>query len=524
MAFENLKSTGIKYLLGKLKDYFLQIKDAVKTVNQTEPDENGDISITTVQNAENLVSDSTQVNIGTFTKRTSGGTASIESEGSAWLMNIKGNSIHEGFVPEVLTHQEPERLTVTIDRSIFTSYVTQSTTLTFNYTTEWSANLATYGITVTGTPESGDTITVTYVKEERGIIYQSAPTDFISTRWNLYSYDSDYFPVVKYSDDYGFRIEGTYTALQFSATGTGGWTALTINDGNFTIPSDGYLKVTGGNSSDTAVYMTWSDWTEEANGGTFNAHDETTIDLSSLFEGDAPLPYGLCKVGSVFDEVNFNLGTATRRVDRMEYSEENRQDAEESGREYEYDTDYIYIALAEPVTSTISIDGSFTADDHGMEIFSNTTAPVTASILYGNNLKNKLERDVVTKSQDIINGFTSTATDKALSAAAGKTLNDQIVTNDATTSVHGLMPATDKANINRMANGNSYVTGNADNYKDTGFYTVASAPTNIPEGYGVLLVFKTGDFVEQVYFRPSKMYARRFSSGSWSSWASVSLS
>ena len=48
-------------------------------------------------------------------------------------------------------------------------------------------------------------------------------------------------------------------------------------------------------------------------------------------------------------------------------------------------------------------------------------------MIYGNNLKNKLERDVVTKSADIVNGFTSTATDKALSAAAGKDLNDHIV-------------------------------------------------------------------------------------------------
>ena len=33
---------------------------------------------------------------------------------------------------------------------------------------------------------------------------------------------------------------------------------------------------------------------------------------------------------------------------------------------------------------------------------------------------------MLTKSADVVNGFTSTATDKALSAAAGKTLFDQI--------------------------------------------------------------------------------------------------
>ena len=47
-------------------------------------------------------------------------------------------------------------------------------------------------------------------------------------------------------------------------------------------------------------------------------------------------------------------------------------------------------------------------------------------MIYGNSLKNKLEVDVVTKSQDIVDALNSTATDKALSAKQGKTLSDQI--------------------------------------------------------------------------------------------------
>ena len=64
MAFENLKSSGIKYVLEKLKDVFVQIRDAVRSVNGEEPDENGNITITSVPFAQNLESESTHINDG----------------------------------------------------------------------------------------------------------------------------------------------------------------------------------------------------------------------------------------------------------------------------------------------------------------------------------------------------------------------------------------------------------------------------------------------------------------------------
>lgn len=102
-----------------------------------------------------------------------------------------------------------------------------------------------------------------------------------------------------------------------------------------------------------------------------------------------------------------------------------------------------------------------------------------------------------------------------------ETINDTLV--DATTSKHGLMPASDKSAINRMKGAGTAGT-NANNYTDTGFYTVAASFTNIPEGYGCLLVFNCSTFVEQIYLRPNKLYARRFDGSSWGSWASVALS
>ena len=83
----------------------------------------------------------------------------------------------------------------------------------------------------------------------------------------------------------------------------------------------------------------------------------------------------------------------------MANTSENLTTAQNSGRDYDVDENYIYIVLASPVSTAINIDGAFTANDHGIEYFTNTTVPLTSSTLYGENLKNKLERDVVTISQ-----------------------------------------------------------------------------------------------------------------------------
>ena len=83
----------------------------------------------------------------------------------------------------------------------------------------------------------------------------------------------------------------------------------------------------------------------------------------------------------------------------MAYSAENLATAKASGREYEYDTNYIYIERAEVIEYDLDdydIDGAYTADDHGLEMFTGTTQAVYAVMIYGNNLKNKLEVDVLT--------------------------------------------------------------------------------------------------------------------------------
>lgn len=439
MSMKPITLENLTRAFNKARDYFVQIKDAILTVNNTTPDEYGNVQINRVNYAGDLESSFTQTSAGAFIQRTSGGDSSISS-GDAWLARILGVSNRIGYVAEVINMtvspiNENDPITATINEATFRSAMNSSGTLTLTYTTAWSADPATYGITVTGTPAAGDQITVEYVKEDRGTIYNSDPDTFVSTGWNLYDHTNGYAKVVHYSDEYGYRIQGTYTSLQFSTSLTGSRSAVTVTSGLFAVPSDGYIWVTGGDSSTTAIYPTWSDWTEEANGGTWAAYSKTEVDLSTIMS--TYFPNGLFQVETSRDEINISLGQAISRIERMEYTVENLATAAGSGRAYTYDTDYIYLVRATPITNNITIDGSYTASDHGIEYFAGDEMETYAETIYGVNLKNKLERDVLTVSEHLANNLTTTASGKALDARQGKTLKDLVDTNTTVTSVTG---------------------------------------------------------------------------------------
>lgn len=369
------------------------------TVNDAKPDDKRNIQIDTVPLADNLTSDEAQLNTGTFIIRTSGGEASI-ANGSAWLTDIRGNMSKSGYVAEELSMAvDSLSITAVLNRDEFVAAAATSGTYEFIYIDSWDVDPATYGITITGTPDRGDNITVTYVKENRGTITTAMPTSFISTGWNLYNHTAGYARVTKYSEEYGFMISGTYTALEFAETISGTRETITPVNGYFTVPADGYVFVTGGNGTDTAIWMTWSDWTDEPNGGTFEAYSQTVIDLSGLM---VSFPDGLMRIetdlGPVYDEINLNTQRAYSRIERMEYTDENLENVIASGMPYDTDQNYIYAVRAEPVTMVISLSGDYTVSDHGIEMFNGTLIPVTASALYGQDLKGKLRRDVLTLS------------------------------------------------------------------------------------------------------------------------------
>ena len=430
----------------------------VKTINGEGPDASGNVEVNHTLTADNLTSSQSQNSIGEWTRRTSGGAASI-SDGTAWMSGIRGNRSHVGYVPEVLNmtvttaprEAGEDPITATIDRDTFVAYVEESSTINLVYTTGWNISPTLYGVTVDGTPVSGDQITINYTAEDRGTIIQANPQRMVSTGYNLYNHELGYAIGLKYSEQYGFRIEGTYTAVKYSSTESGSKTTLVPVDGLFDIPANGYIWVEGGNDTDTEVYMTWSDW-QLGRTVSFSPYTEGVIDLAIVMEEN--FPYGLLRAGDVRDEIDFNTGLAISNIQRLEYSEENLESARASGRTYEYDTNYIYLERALPVTTEVEIDGEYNVSDHGLEYFTETSVAVYAIVLYGNNLKNKLERDVLTISaQDL----TSTQQEQARDNIGAASEEDLTALESNIPSVFQLKPGTSSTYSKMYAPG--YISG-----------------------------------------------------------------
>lgn len=537
---EALRNLGAQPLIEGV-DVPAELAKAVKSVNSITPDKNGNVVISNVLTASNLTSDDAQDIYGEFVERTTGGSASL-TDGKSWVGLIEGNSELRGHADEQksvqVTNMPREPITASVDWSVFrvaanfqstniifsydgsawnqdlatygvtvsgypiagdtitvsftaksesynvtsdtgitveidwgtyesayasesvtffsyasgewssdvttygitvtgapadgdvinvyyspevrTMYINAATrgdalvayvnwdifkaavnyeqsTVNLQYTTSWSSSLENYGVSLSGSPIKGDQITLYYTPEIRGQIVNATPTKFVSTNWNLYNHTLGYARVLKYSDVHGFKIAGTYTTALFSETPDGATQPIAIDsDGDFDIPSDGYIIVTGGNATDTAIYMTWSDWTE----GTpleFAAYSESVIDLTGLMQ--ATFPYGLCAVGGFADDIDFTHKTANSRIERLEYSSANLEIAKASGRDYAYDENYIYIVKATPTSVGFTINNEMDAFDHGTEFFTDTVVPCFVHMLYGHNLKDKLRTDVVTISR-----------------------------------------------------------------------------------------------------------------------------
>lgn len=283
----------------------------------------------------------------------------------------------------------PDPITATIDRDTFVQYVTESGTITLTYTTNWSADPTLYGVTVVGDPVGGDQIVITYVKEDRGTIVVATPTAIAATGWNLYNNLNGYAYAPKYSDTYGYRIGGAYTSIAFAETPTGNQSPITVEDGLFNIPDDGYIIVTGGDST-TYIYTTWGDW-QSGFSGSLETYTETSISLSSIMT--QYFPNGLMRVGDIRDEINLNTGSAISRIERLAYTPENI--AAVAGRAHEDDENYIYVVRTSEVVNSISLEDKLTVSEHGTEFFRGTSVPVYTEILYGQNLKDVLRRGVV---------------------------------------------------------------------------------------------------------------------------------
>lgn len=527
MSMKVITLENLTRFYGRLKDYFVQIKDSVRSVNGNFPDADGDVNVSRVPWAAELESESTQGSDAEFIVRTSGGEASIES-GSAWLNAILGKSVKNGYVPEVLEWavvviERENPITATLNEDTFRTYVQTSQDITLTYTTDWSASPTLYGFTITGTPVAGDQITVHYVKLDLGTITNATPTAFVSTGWNQFDSVNGYARVINYGGSW--RIDGNYSTVKFAVTPTGTQSSLTVTGDILTgFPEDwteGYVIVTGGDNSTTAIYPTWSDWDDGyAEHTDFAVFSKSTIDLGTVMNGDGDqvdglFPYGLMAVGTSRDEINLNIAQAVSRIERMTNNETNMAEVIASGRPYDYDTGYIYVVRETPVTTALSgsyaLEGSYTVSDHGLEWFEGSEIPVPCQTIYGTSLKNKLERDVLTISQQTLTSGQQSQVRTNIGAAAAS---------DVTTLNSNMH--------NALANGTLDNGTDLNNAHSLGSwflsrsftYSHSPLPSNT---WGVMTVLSHGttntNIKHQVIMTgTSTIYFRYFDGTSWGSW------
>ena len=372
----------------------------VKSVNGNTPDENGNVAVNEVMLAQNLTSDQSQAVTAPFILRTTGGSRSVGS-GSAQVQEIRGAMNHTGVVQEVLDWDldETSGITMELDHDEWVTAVEDSGTYVFSYNSAWkldseTVDITDYGITVTGDPANGDSITVTYVKEDRGTITVATPTAFRATGWNLFNASTGYARVVAY--DGAYHVGGTYTELKYSATLNGEKSGITVTNSSFTVPGDGYVWVTGGNATNTYITTEWTDWTAGPDVA-WAAYSESVINLATIMS--TYFPYGLMAVGAVYDSISIDQSKYFSRIERIAYDPEDLADIIEEGRAYEVDENYIYVVKTTASSGSITISGAVTASDHGIEVVDGTEVGPVVSILYGQNLKAKLVNDVVTISK-----------------------------------------------------------------------------------------------------------------------------
>lgn len=406
------------------------VEKRVKTVNGYGPDSSGNVNVMHALTADNLTSDESQTVTGTFTKRTSGGGASIK-DGPAVLSIVRGNSSHTGKQEEfkqVLTSWLPRETgealpVVTVNWTTYIAYAPQGP-MEFDYLNgSWTIPPSGYGITVSGGElKNGDGFSVTYIAADRGVITVSDPQTFVSTGWNLYNHDLGYAMALQYEEYAKFKFEGTGTLLEFSTTTTGARTTI-LPDGNgvFTITGNGYIFVTGGNATDTAIYMCWGDW-QETGPAEWEAYTESVIDLGDIME--ECFPNGLMRVGEIRDEINFNTGIATSKISRTAWSQAAQDAAEASGRAWDADRNYVYLERENYIETEIDLDSRYTASDHGLEYYTGTPLGVYTVAVYGNNLKNKLERDVLTISAQTLTAEQQEQARTNIGAAGAAALED----------------------------------------------------------------------------------------------------
>lgn len=206
-----------------------------------------------VEQANQIYTDTTQVEKGAFIYRTTAGKLSVAT-GEASLQYIDGNTVQTGHTDENIVlspnFASPDT-TVELDKATWRAQVQEDGEYVFYCDMDWKldgrvVDLADYGLTVNGIMDNGDTITVNYAAAVVGQIAIAQPASLISTGYNQYNSETGYAHVI---GGHEYRVSGTYTGIAFSPTIGGETTPITLENSKFTPEEDGYVYITGEEST-----------------------------------------------------------------------------------------------------------------------------------------------------------------------------------------------------------------------------------------------------------------------------------
>ena len=298
-----------------------QVKDIASQVKKRAASVNND-GASHVEFANQIHTDTLQVEEGDFVFRTTAGTLSIET-GPAVLMSIKGK--------------------------------TTSTT-----------------------------------EQEVTTLHTATPTSFVATGYNQYNSSTRIAHVVG-GQEYRVVADRAYS-FEFSVTGESSWTTITLDNGRYTPPTDGYFKVTTSYPDEVLVALVWSGIRDD---DPLEPYEESVILIPTTDKDGTELPtasYGMPSVGDVADELNLQEKTYVQRIGHYPYTAENLVAVQALGVEYIYDATDIFYVLADPIIYHLddSVSANYIANDFGTEEFLGTAVPLGVEISYGNNLVDKL--------------------------------------------------------------------------------------------------------------------------------------
>jgi hypothetical protein len=313
--------------------------------------------------------------------------------------------------------------------------------ISITYTSnDWQLNnsivtLSSYGISITtGTPAIDDNIQIIFVAEQVGVIVTSNPTSLYSIGMNQFdkngnkilnnytinssgaiSAASGYYVI--YFKVLGGEVYTVYNTIASSTVRVGystsipttsttvsllntvsssEWADYLVNNanlGHYLVPDTndyGYLVIATSNIENLCSHLTW----EGTNDEVYESYFDFTFDIPYTDKGGNVITtYGLVNLDntlSYYDEINFYEHKFYKRTTRIECTAENLATVQALGVPYLYDSNWIYYGI-DTVEYILPDDSSaYRISEYGTEEFLNTDMPLTATIFYEDNLRNKL--------------------------------------------------------------------------------------------------------------------------------------